>query len=126
MVQQHPFAIAIGAAGQEHFESAMPCRANRPAATVAEACFHLADPLAVRRATEAEAVGELAGPVLARPAVHALAKALAPQIFLSLLAMPVVRVAPQPRGEGLVLIRRAIAASDALVNLGLRGEETLE
>jgi len=37
-----------------------------------------------------------------------------------------VRVAPEPGGEGLLLVRLGLDADDALIELGLRGEEPVE
>ena len=80
----------------------------------------------MRGAAQAEAVGEQAGPVFARSQIAAAAEALAPEVLGPFLAVPVVRVPPQPGGQGLVLVGGAVAADDAAVHLGLRGEEALE
>ena len=125
-VEQDPLAVAVGPALEQHLEGAVPGRPDGPAAAVAEPGLHLGDPLAVGGPAQAEAVGEQAGPVLAGAGVAALAGALAPEVLGPLLAVPVVRVPPQPRGEGPVLVGRAVAAGDPLVELRLRLEEPLE
>jgi hypothetical protein len=71
-------------------------------------------------------VGEEAGPVFAGAEIAALVPSLAPEILLPFGPVPVVRVAPEPGGERLLLVGFNVLSGHALVELGLRGEEPLE
>ena len=126
MVHQHPFAVAVGAAGQPDLEGVVSADAESAAASVSQQVLHLGGPLRMGGAAEAVAVGEEAGPVVAGAGVAALAIAFAPEVGGALGAVPVVRVAPEEGGEGLLLVGLRLDADDALVELGLRGEEPLE
>jgi hypothetical protein len=126
VVEQHPLAVAVRAAGEPDLERVVALDAHAAAAAVTQEVLHLGGPLRVGGAAQAVSVGEEAGPVLAGPEVVALGPALAPEILVSLGAVPVVGVAPEPRGERFVLVGLDVAAGDALVDLGLRGEQPLE
>ena len=80
VVEQHPLAVAVGAAGEEDLERVVarrtPTARPRPWPSSASiSAIHWR----VRGAAQAEAVGEQAGPVLAGPGVAALAVKPLPQ-----------------------------------------------
>jgi hypothetical protein len=126
VVEQHPLAIAVGAASEEDLEGVVAGDADAAAAVVAEQRLHLGDPLRMGGAAQAEAVGEQTGPVVAGAQVAAPGEALAPEVLGPLLAVEVVSVAPQPGGEGLVLVGLHFDAGDAAVKLRLGTLETVE
>src|SRR5262249_20771846 len=109
--------------GQEHLKRVMTVHADGAAAVVAEQGFHFRDPLRMRRTAQAETVREQAGPVFARPGVAALEEALAPEVLGPFLTVPVVRIAPQPGRQRLLLIGRGRRSNNPLVEFGLsRGQ----
>src|SRR5205807_2129764 len=83
-------------------------------------------PLRMGGAAQAETVREQAGPVVARPQVGALGETPAPEVFRPLLAVPVVRGAPQPGRQGLLFLGLRLDANHTLIEPGLRREQPLE
>jgi len=66
---------------------------------------------------------EQPGPVLAAARIETLAEPLTPEVLGPFLAVPVMRVSPEPCGERLVLVCGAIAPGHTRVGLGLGGEQ---
>lgn len=79
----------------------------------------------MRGAAQAKAVGEKAGPIIARAQVP-FGETVAPQILRAFFTVRVMGVAPEPRGQGPVMIVRGLDARHALVLLALCGEEPFE
>ena len=100
----------------------MPVGPDSPAAAVAEAGLHFRDPLAVCGAAQPEAVGEQPGPVFPVARIAPFAEPLAPKVFRPFFTVPVMRVAPQPSGEGLILVGVTGAARHPLVLFRLSDE----
>src|SRR5690348_12725651 len=96
MIEQHPLARAVRAAGEKNFEGIVSLNADTATATVTEQKFHLRRQLRMRRAAKTEAMREQTGPIVARAQIS-LRESRAPQILCALLAMRVMRVAPEPR-----------------------------
>ena len=103
----------------------MPVHPDAAAAPVAEQTVHLGAPLRVRRAAQPEAEGEQPGPVLARPVVF-VGESLAPQVLPGVHRVEVVGVAPEPRGQRLLLLGRWLHSDDPPVVLRLGGEQAVE
>jgi hypothetical protein len=49
VIEQHPLAVAVRAAGQERFKRIVPGNANAAAAVVSQQRIHFRDPLRVGR-----------------------------------------------------------------------------
>src|SRR5437773_223801 len=99
MIEQRPFAAAVGTARQEHFEGIVSRNADAPAAIVAEKRLQFRDPLRMCCAAEAETVGKQARPVFPVAKIFAAGETFAPQILCAFLAVRVMGVPPEPGGE---------------------------
>src|SRR6516162_5676719 len=78
------------------------------------------------RSAKSAAVSEQACPILAGAQISLSGEALSPQIFRPFFAMPIVGVAPQPRGQRLVLLAVRINSRHAPIDFGLRLKESVE
>src|SRR4051794_27929304 len=76
----------------------------------------------MRRAAKTKAVSEQPRPILAGPQV-ALRKPRAPQVFCAFLTVSIMRIAPEPGRQHLVLVRLRCHANGAPILFSLRGEE---
>jgi len=126
MIQQYPLATAVGVPRQQHFERVMSFDADATSPVVPEAGLELGDPLRMRRSTQAESVSEQARPVFARPHVFSAGEIIAPQVFGPFLAVPVMRIAPEPRGQREVLVGARVDSGDALIDFCLCFKQPFE
>src|ERR1043165_8160324 len=104
MIEQHPFAGAVSTADQKHPEGIVTFDADSTPTSVTEQDFHLRRPLRMGRAAQTKAVREQTSPILPGSQV-AFAKTCSPEVFCALLAMGIMRIAPEPGGQRFVLIR---------------------
>src|SRR5205085_7770694 len=102
-IEQRPFACAIRAAREKDFEGVVALDTNATPASVAKQKLHFRRPLRMRRPAQAKAVREQTSPVIARAQI-AFRETRAPQILGAFLAVRVMRVAPEPRGQRFLLI----------------------
>lgn len=125
VIEENPFACAVWAAGEKDFKRIVSGDAETAPAGMAEEMFHFGGPLGMGGAAKAEAIGEETGPIFAGAEV-AFGEAVAPEIFRAFFAMRVMGIAPEPGGEGFVVVGGGGDAGGALVLFGLGGEETFK
>ncbi len=126
VIQQRPASRSIGTAREKDLERIVPCHTNDAGSVVSEQLFHLGGPLRMRRATQSEAVSEQPGPIFTSRSVRVVIESLAPQILDALLAVPEVRVPPQPRAKHTLLVSRRPLADNFLIQRGLCFSESFE
>ena len=125
MIEQRPAAIAVSSLREEDLEGIVAIHADGPRATVTEQMFHFGSPLGVSRAAKAEAMREEAGPIFACAQIP-FCEAGAPKIFGAFFAVPVMSVAPEPRGERLLFVIDWPAAGPVTVLFSFSCKELIE
>src|SRR5258706_14276100 len=102
----------------------MPRRPPAAAAAMAQQRLHLRVPLRMRGSAKAETMCKETAPIVSIPV--GVCESLAKQVALSLFAMPVMQVAPIPRGQCLILVTFDLPPGHALVQFRLRFEQALK
>src|SRR5258706_12674605 len=91
-----------------------------------EQLFHFGRTIRMRCAAESETMGEQPGPIFSGAQVGPFGEAEAPQIFRAFLAMPIMRVAPEPGSQRFLFLCRRCGSDGLLVLFRLRGEQFLK
>ena len=124
MVEHGPLALAVGSSLQEYLEGIVPRNPHAPG--MAQQVIQLGYPLRMRGLAKAEPKTKQTVPVFPEPLVLPPSQAFSPKVAAASLAMPVMSVPPKPGCQGLVLVRFSPPARHTLVDLSLRGKQSIE
>src|SRR5437773_48810 len=125
MIEQRPAAIAISTLREKNLEGIVTIDTDSARASMAEQMFHFGGPLRVGRAAKAKAVSEETGPIFACAKI-AFREAGAPKVFRAFFAVPVMSIAPEPRGERSLFVVGWRSAGGLAVLCGLSCEQLLK